>query len=640
MALAVSTTSVQSCDLVTNRYPHGKAGAGNRIRLNLIAYIVLAFATLCLLMSAPLLAQEDWHYSNVDRIVAVSDVHGAYNALVATLQVADVIDDELSWSGGNTHFVITGDLLDRGPDSRLVMDLIMRLEVEAPQAGGRVHQLLGNHEVMNLIGDLRYVADEEYAAFLDVEVPEEREFWYRQYRQSRPVDIAESKIRSEFDELAPPGYFGHRNAFRRGGRYGRWLLEKPFAIVINDTAFVHGGIPPFVSQHGLDGVNVDLKRDLSEYMRAREFLVDEQVLSPIWQFKQSPSLLADTLESDSDAGEIAVAARAVVDLSESPLHGPDGPTWYRGSALCSPIIEADRLQDALNLIGATRVVLGHTPTIARAVRQRLNGKVIEIDTGMLRSHYEGLGHALVIEDGKLEVVSQSGDTANGVVSDLPQVGFRSSSISEAELEIVLAGARIGSVSAVGPNWKIVSIDDSGRTLYARFRASTSDEGFLPEVAAYRLDRLLGLEMVPVTVRREIAGESGSLQFVPNEALNEMERITSKSGESEHCQLDLQHGAMYVFDALINNNSRSPSSMLYQSGDLDLILTDHDESFGVGYESLSTKVPKELNIGTQWQQTLTALNVRTMRTELGDVLTDHQIEALVERGRLLQALAKD
>ena len=102
---------------------------------------------------------DEWHFSGVERIVAVSDIHGAYGALVETLQEADVVDKRLAWSGGKTHLVITGDLLDRGPDSRRVMDLVMRLEIEAPRAGGRVHQLLGNHEVMNLIGDLRYVAD-------------------------------------------------------------------------------------------------------------------------------------------------------------------------------------------------------------------------------------------------------------------------------------------------------------------------------------------------------------------------------------------------------------------------------------------------------------------------------------------------
>ena len=78
--------------------------------------------------------------SGVSRILAISDIHGAYDAAIATLQKSNVIDGSLAWSGGKTHLVITGDLLDRGPESRRVMDLIMRLEYEAPLAGGRVHQ--------------------------------------------------------------------------------------------------------------------------------------------------------------------------------------------------------------------------------------------------------------------------------------------------------------------------------------------------------------------------------------------------------------------------------------------------------------------------------------------------------------------
>ncbi len=221
----------------------------------------LALLLLCCVPFSSALADE-WHFSGVKRIVAVSDIHGAYDALIATLQESDVIDDSLAWSGGKTHLVITGDLLDRGPESRRAMDLIIRLEQEAPIAGGRVHQLLGNHEVMNLIGDLRYVSDEEYAAFLDIESVDERERWYQRFRDSKPADSDESAVRWEFDEKAPPGYFGHRRAFRHDGMYGKWLLKKPLMIVINDTAFVHGGVPTYVSYHGLTCVNVALKDDL------------------------------------------------------------------------------------------------------------------------------------------------------------------------------------------------------------------------------------------------------------------------------------------------------------------------------------------------------------------------------------------
>ena len=83
------------------------------------------------------LAPHRW--TEIPRIVAFGDVHGAYDQLVTALKAAAVIDDALDWSGADTHLVSLGDLLDRGADSRQVLDLLIRLQSEALQAGGRVH---------------------------------------------------------------------------------------------------------------------------------------------------------------------------------------------------------------------------------------------------------------------------------------------------------------------------------------------------------------------------------------------------------------------------------------------------------------------------------------------------------------------
>ena len=98
-----------------------------------------------LLFVVPLVtAADDWQFDGVGRIVAISDVHGDYDAMVATLTNAGILDASLGWAGGESHMVITGDLLDRGPDSRRVMDLVRGLEPLARDAGGAVHLLLGN----------------------------------------------------------------------------------------------------------------------------------------------------------------------------------------------------------------------------------------------------------------------------------------------------------------------------------------------------------------------------------------------------------------------------------------------------------------------------------------------------------------
>ena len=109
--------------------------------------------------------QHTW--SGIERIVAVGDVHGDHGQFLKTLLAAKVIDKETRWIGGRTHLVQTGDLFDRGPDSRKTMDLLMKLEGEAKKAGGHVHCLAGNHEEMILRGDWRYVHPGEVQAFGD-----------------------------------------------------------------------------------------------------------------------------------------------------------------------------------------------------------------------------------------------------------------------------------------------------------------------------------------------------------------------------------------------------------------------------------------------------------------------------------------
>jgi len=125
---------------------------------------VLCLILVALLSIARAGAEAD-RWSNVERVIAFGDVHGAYDDLTQLLRTAGVVDAKLHWAAGTAHVVSTGDLIDRGPGSRQVMDLLMRLQTEARSAGGTLHVVLGNHEAMNLLGDLRYVTPAEFAAY-------------------------------------------------------------------------------------------------------------------------------------------------------------------------------------------------------------------------------------------------------------------------------------------------------------------------------------------------------------------------------------------------------------------------------------------------------------------------------------------
>src|SRR5690242_4942944 len=116
-----------------------------------------------------------------EALVAVADVHGDFDDFAAILQRSGVIDAQHHWIGHKATLVQLGDVIDRGPKPREAMDLLMALEKEAPKAGGQVISLLGNHEMMNMMGDLRYVATENYASFSDSKSDERRKAAYQQY---------------------------------------------------------------------------------------------------------------------------------------------------------------------------------------------------------------------------------------------------------------------------------------------------------------------------------------------------------------------------------------------------------------------------------------------------------------------------
>lgn len=574
-----------------------------------------------------LAASEEWRHEGVARVIALSDVHGAYDSMVKTLRNADVVDDTLAWSGGPAHLVVVGDLLDRGPRSREAMDLLMRLEDEARAEGGKVHVLLGNHEVMNLTGDLRYVSAEEYAAFAPDETAELRasrfDAWARRRIGQDPEDLL-----GEFDEAFPPGFFAHREAFGAEGVYGRWLLARPVIVVVNGTAFVHGGLSPMVADLGLQGINGKLVSELRDYVVAVATLESAGLLLPSDPPWERLAILKSAKGQLSE--ELAAAATTLERAAGSDLHAPDGPLWYRGNVYCPPLAEDSRLETSLSGIGASRVVIGHTPTPDREVMQRFGGKVIEVDTGMLGSYYGGRGHALIIAGDALGVVSEESPEMRTPEAHPRRVGMRqNSSLTATDLERILAGGEVTVLREDEDGRAIVSVSEGDTSLDALFEERTGRD-FYPDVAAYRLDRLLGLDLVPVAVVREVDGAKGSLQFLPAKWVDEDQRVETRGGGGATCPLPEQWAGMYLFDALIRNEGRSRARMLYSTDVWQLVLVDHEDAFGSrkGLPRHLSKAPIE--VSDAWLDALRKLDAAVLEKTLGDVLDKRRRDALLAR----------
>jgi len=172
------------------------------------------------------------------RIVAVGDLHGDLDGTVRALRLAGAIDETDHWIGGDLLVVQTGDQLDRGDQEQAILALLSRLQDEARAAGGALHILNGNHELMNTRLDFRYVTAGGFADF-----------------QDSVVVVPEDSLLLAHD----PAQRARVAAFRPGGPYARLLAERPIVLIIDGNVFVHGGVLPLHLDYGLDRLNREVR---------------------------------------------------------------------------------------------------------------------------------------------------------------------------------------------------------------------------------------------------------------------------------------------------------------------------------------------------------------------------------------------
>jgi hypothetical protein len=323
------------------------------------------------MLAAPAHAQSEW--KGVERVVAVGDVHGDYAAFVSVLRAAGIIDAKDKWIAGKTHLVQTGDILDRGAGSRKAMDLLMSLEKQADKAGGHVHALIGNHEAMNLYGDLRYTTPEEFAAFKTGQSAEIRAAFWEQETKSLPTPPDEA-ARRKWEAEHPLGWFEHRMEFGPKGKYGKWIRSHPAVVKINDSLYMHGGISPRFVGMSLDEINKAVAGELNDFARLND---------------KSAAVTAE-----------------------------DGPLWYRGLSQDSGAAEPEHVSRVLAAFGVNRIVVAHTPTPG-AILPRYGGRVIVIDVGL--SSYYGSHPVCLVQEGKTTYAVHRGTRvpfADDAASDL------------------------------------------------------------------------------------------------------------------------------------------------------------------------------------------------------------------------------
>lgn len=264
-----------------------------------------------------------------DRIVAIGDLHGDLDVTRRALRLAGAIDASDAWIGGSLVLVQTGDEIDRGDDDRKILDLFDRLKVDAKKAGGEVIALAGNHELLNVGLDFRYVTPGAFSAFSDV----------------HPSDSTIARVGG-----ADAKSLGRASAFAPGGPYAKMIAERPIFVKVGDTVFVHGGILPKHVRYGLDKMNDEVHE---------------------WVLGKGPEVKIVTSE--------------------------DGPVWSRMYSAAPGREECATLAEALAMLGAKRMVMGHTVQ-RNGINAACDGRAWRIDTGLSKTY-----------EGKLEVLDIRGD---------------------------------------------------------------------------------------------------------------------------------------------------------------------------------------------------------------------------------------
>lgn len=360
------------------------------------------------------------------RIIAIGDIHGSIDGLTSILKVTGLIDAGSKWAGGRTQLVQTGDYTDRGEQTRAVLDLLMALEPQAKDAGGRVLALLGNHEVMNLIGDTRDVTREIYATFADADSEKRRERAWQDYARlaaskkdkGEPVPTVYAQTREAWMTTHPPGYVEYKAALSPKGKYGQWLRGKPIVAVVDGSIFMHAGISPANPPARIEDLNVQAKdevRRLDQFLdrlitlklATREFSLQEvlQVASAEIGLANARIAAAKAEGIEPDRAKLNIPllmdAQEIMKIDSWLSISPEGALWYRGLSTEQDDPTGGPFTALLAKYGAKRFVTGHTPQQSRSITVRFGGRAILIDTGMLTSVYKGRASALEINGDRL-----------------------------------------------------------------------------------------------------------------------------------------------------------------------------------------------------------------------------------------------
>ena len=317
-------------------------------------------------------------YPKVKRLIAIGDVHGDLSATIKALKLANVIPlsisnntmdvNKINWSGGNTVVVQLGDQIDRVRPSNLInnicsdddpelyqdegsdlkiISLFNKLHQQAISQGGACLSILGNHELMNVEGDFRYVSPREFREFGN---------FFKANKSLKNTNV-------------PYGFRERKEAFAPGGIIAKKLAETRYSTVqVGSWVFVHGGLTKYIAErYTLEELNNCVKK----WLMGEECEVVEQGINDIYH--------------NDDDSVSPFWSRIFSDLEEfnDPSNGYEAEFYETIRAL-------NRKNNRTPQNQIRGMVLGHSPQFmyGKGINSACNDSIWRVDIGMSRAFGE------------------------------------------------------------------------------------------------------------------------------------------------------------------------------------------------------------------------------------------------------------
>jgi hypothetical protein len=395
-----------------------------------LRFVLVATLTAVALLSAPLLEAVGETSAHQPRVIAIGEVQCAANTVTSLLRGLGLIDEQSHWSGGDAILVQTGDLMDGGENLRSTLDLFMRLQDEAAAAGGRVVVLMGNHEVMNIVGELGSVNYMTYAQFADANSESRQRQTFDEYvgwRQRRakemdgPEFIADANLETEWIAAHPLGWVEYVESMRPDGVYGAWLRTLPVAAEINGVLYVHGGISPEMKGTDIEDMNRQAMEEIAYFDNVREAMAAEGLCLPTSSVREMVDVVKEEVKyvnalkpsKRTTRNPRAVRAGQLDDLTGLGswlVLDESGPVWFRGISNWVEEEHRGEMAAILDSIGVERMVTGQSNGKEHQICARFDNRVLLTSVNLSDEPWAGGGKpaALEIDDGVYTVVTLTG----------------------------------------------------------------------------------------------------------------------------------------------------------------------------------------------------------------------------------------